>query len=66
MSILKYTPYIYLIVAAFFIYDGIDKYNSAISNYWLSFLLTALAIFMFYFRRRFAKKFEERNRQPKP
>ena len=66
MSILKYTPYTYLIVAAFFIYDGIDKYNEGLSNYWLSFLLAALAVFMFYFRRRFAKKFEERNRQPKP
>ena len=62
MGILKYTQYVYLIAAGFFIYDAIEKMNDGAENYWLSFLIAALAIFMFFFRRKFAKKFD--NRKP--
>ncbi len=61
MSYLKYTPYIYLLFGFYFIYDGIVKYNATDSNFWMSFFIAGLAIFMFFFRRKFAKKIEDRN-----
>lgn len=61
MNYLKYTQYAYLLFGIYFIYDGIMKYPSN-ENYIISFLIAGLAIFMFFFRRKFAKKFEERNK----
>lgn len=60
MKYLKFTQYIYLAFAGFFIYDGIMKLNTDESP-WLSFIIAVVAIFMFFFRRSFAKKFEDRN-----
>ncbi|MFY0482612.1 hypothetical protein ACI6PS_08395 [Flavobacterium sp. PLA-1-15] len=60
MKYLKFTQYIYLAFAGFFIYDGIMKLNSE-ETPWLSFIIALVAIFMFFFRRNFAKKFEDRN-----
>jgi len=61
MNYLKYTQYVYLIFGAFFIYDGIKKMNNPNETPWLSFIIAGLAIFMFFFRRKFAKKFENRD-----
>ncbi|MFV8343447.1 hypothetical protein [Flavobacterium sp. XS2P39] len=63
MSYLKYTPYIYLIFGAYFIYDGVAKLNATQEIPWLSFIIAGLAIFMFFFRLKFAKKFEDRNKK---
>ena len=63
MNYLKYTQYVYLIFGAYFIYDGFTKVNEpALGSPWLSFMIAGLAIFMFFFRRKFAKKFEDRNK----
>ncbi|HLA54466.1 MAG TPA: hypothetical protein VK623_00050 [Flavobacterium sp.] len=64
MNYLKFTPYIYLIAAFFFIYDGITKMNEPESGYALSFLIAGLAVFMFFFRMRFAKKFDNGSKRP--
>jgi hypothetical protein len=63
MSYLKYTPYLYLVFAVYFIYDGVTKLNAADATPWLSFIIAGLAIFMFFFRLKFAKKFEDRNKK---
>lgn len=63
MNYLKFTQYVYLIFAAYFVYDGISKWGQE-DKPWLSFIIAALALFMFFFRRRFAKKFEDHNKQP--
>ncbi len=63
MNYLKYTQYVYLVFGAYFIYDGITKLNDPSGTYWLSFMIAGLAIFMFFFRRKFAKKFEDRNKK---
>lgn len=57
MNYLKYTQYIYLVFGLFFIYEGFTKINTE-ETPWLSFGIAALALFMFFFRRKFAKKFE--------
>ena len=63
MNYLKFTQYVYLVFAAYFIYDGISKWGQE-DKPWLNFIIAALALFMFFFRRRFAKKFEDHNKQP--
>ena len=61
MKYLQFTQYIYLIFAAFFIYDGIVKLNNQEETYWLSFGIAVVAIFMFFFRRHFINKANNRN-----
>lgn len=61
MNYLKFTQYVYLVFGAYFIYTGITQWQSG-ENPWLSFIIAALAIFMFFFRRKFAKKFEDNNK----
>jgi hypothetical protein len=63
MSYLKFTPYLYLVFGIFLIYDGFTKWNNPNDNPWFSFLFAGLAIFMFFFRMKFAKKFIERNKK---
>jgi hypothetical protein len=59
MNYLKYTQYVYLLIAVAFIYDGITKLNQSDENPWLSFLIAGVSIFMFFFRRKFSKKFDD-------
>lgn len=61
MSYLKFTPYVYLIAGLYFVYHGYTEYQQGVSP-WLSFIVAALAIFMFFFRLHFARKFEQRRR----
>ncbi|MBE0392573.1 hypothetical protein [Flavobacterium sp. PL002] len=61
MTYMKYTPYIYLIFAGYFIYDGIAKWGDPQATPILSLLIAGLAVFMFFFRRKFAKKMADRN-----
>ncbi|WP_264536023.1 hypothetical protein [Flavobacterium sp. N1736] len=63
MNYLKYTQYVYILFAVFFIYDGITKLNEGNDNSTLSFIIAGLAIFMFFFRRKFARKFDDRNKK---
>lgn len=62
MNYLKYTQYIYLLAGLFFAYDGFSKLNSGTDLPYLSFILSAAAIGMFFFRRKFAKKFEDQDK----
>jgi len=61
MNYLKFTPFLYLAVSGFFIYDGIVQLSNPEGTYWLSFGIAAVCIFMFFFRRHFAKKMMDRN-----
>ncbi|WP_372756406.1 hypothetical protein [Mariniflexile sp.] len=58
MKYSKFFQYAYLVFAALFLYDGITKWNAGISGAYLSIGLAALAIFMFFFRRKFTKKYD--------
>ncbi|MGO4772548.1 hypothetical protein ACEN2I_12855 [Flavobacterium sp. W22_SRS_FK3] len=59
MNYLKYTQYVYLLIAVAFIYDGITKLNDPGETAWLSFLIAGVSIFMFFFRRKFSRKFDD-------
>lgn len=57
MGYLKFISYLYLAVAALFVYDGIMKLK-ADENSVISFGIAGVAVFMFFFRRWSQKKME--------
>ena len=60
MKIFKFFQYAYLVFAILFIYMAIEKYiNKQIIDY-ISILLAATAVFMFFFRKKFNKRFDNR------
>lgn len=61
MNLLKYTQYAYLVAGILFLVDGTMKLNSGESNAYIILGLGVVAIGMFFFRRKFAKKFDEKN-----
>ena len=63
MGYLKYTQYVYLVFAIYFIFDGVTKLNEGNDTPWLSFAIAVMAIFMFFFRRKFAKKFDDNKKK---
>jgi hypothetical protein len=65
MNYLNITKYIYLVVGFVMLYDAIANWNNE-PKPWLSVILAGLAFFTFFFRSRFAKKFEDRKNQDKP
>ncbi|MGV1012890.1 MAG: hypothetical protein ACOYBS_10605 [Flavobacterium sp.] len=64
MNYLKITKYIHLIVGFVMVYDAITKWNED-PKPWLSVILAGLAFFTYFFRTKFAKKFEDRDKQNK-
>ncbi len=62
MKLLQFLQYAYLIFAVLFLYDAIAKWNVEGENPYLSLGLAALAIFMFFFRKKFRKRFEDRGK----
>jgi hypothetical protein len=60
MGYMKYTPYIYLLFACYFIYQGITKWGNPEETPILLLMIGGLAVFMFFFRKKFAKRMEDR------
>jgi len=63
MNYLKFTQYAYLLAGILFAIDAFVKWNSH-QNYTISGMFAAVCLFLFFFRRRFARKFDERNKKP--
>jgi uncharacterized membrane protein YuzA (DUF378 family) len=61
MKYYKIFQYAYLVFAVLFIYDSLSKWGDGTNGAYISLGLAALAVFMFFFRKRFSKKFEDRN-----
>ncbi|GGW53654.1 LPXTG-motif cell wall-anchored protein [Winogradskyella epiphytica] len=61
MKIQKIFQWAYLVFAVLFIWDGVSKWSEDSTGAYISLGLAALAIFMFFFRKRFNKKIEDRN-----
>ena len=62
MNYLNITRYIYLSVGFIMVYDAYSKWSDD-AKPWLSVFLAGLAFFMFFFRSKFAKRFEENKKQ---
>jgi hypothetical protein len=61
MRYTKFFQYVYLVFGALFLYDAVAKYTTEGHIAYPSLLLGAVAIFMFLFRRKFAKKFDAKD-----
>ncbi|BAO55447.1 hypothetical protein [Nonlabens marinus] len=59
----KYFEYAYLVFAVLFIATGIYEFNESPQRSYMLFGMSALATFMFFFKRRFRRRFEERNKK---
>ncbi len=59
MKIYKFFHYAYLIFAVLFIIDAVQNWGRGSRTY-ISLGLAALAIFVFFFRRRFMKRYENK------
>ncbi|HSI70914.1 MAG TPA: hypothetical protein VK941_11815 [Gillisia sp.] len=62
MRFFKYFEYAYLFIAAFFLYETIRIWNEERNRAYLFAFFVLVAVFMYFFKRRFRKKMEERNR----
>ena len=62
MNYMKYTQYAYLIAGIILLVDGGIKLNASDSNAYLILAMGVVAIGLFFFRRKFAKKFEDKNK----
>jgi uncharacterized membrane protein len=62
MKLLQLLQYAYLIFAALFLYDTISKWNTDRNGAYISLLFVVLAVFMFFFRKKFRKRFEDRGK----
>jgi len=60
MNYLKYTQYIYLVAAIFFAVRAIEIWDQDNDQHFLFLGIALLSVFMFFFRRRFSSKFEDR------
>ncbi len=58
----RYFEYAYLFFAAFFIFEAIKVWNTERNRAYLFLFFVCIAIFMFFFKRRFRRKFEDRNK----
>ena len=58
MNILKLFQFAYIFFAILFFYDGVTKISEDLTRALISFFFSALAIFMYFFRKRFSKKFK--------
>jgi len=63
MKFLKFFQFAYIFFAILFSYEAIVNWNVDRNKSYISLLFVALAVFMFFFRKRFRKKIEDRNKQ---
>ncbi len=61
-KIFKFFEYAYLIVAIIFIVEGVLYWNTNREKAYLFLGFSLLAIFMYFFKKRFRKKAESRNK----
>ena len=63
MKFLKFFQYAYIAFAILFLYEAIINWNVDRNKSYISLLFVALAVFMFFFRKRFRKKIEDKKKQ---
>ncbi len=63
MKLLKLFQYAYILFAILFLYEAVINWNGDRNKSYISLLFVALAVFMFFFRKRFRKKIEDKNKQ---
>lgn len=62
MKFSKFFEFVYLAAAAFFLYEAVMIWNVERGKAYLFLLFVIVAIFMFFFRRHFRNKYQNRNK----
>lgn len=62
MKLLKVLQYAYLVFGALFLFDAISKWSSDRNKAYISLVFAALAVSMFFFRKKYAKRFSDRGK----
>ncbi|MCV6630087.1 MAG: hypothetical protein OIF50_09525 [Flavobacteriaceae bacterium] len=60
IKILRYTEYLYLFVAVASIYQIITLWNTDRNHAYIFVFFAVISVFMFWFRRKFRKRFDQR------
>ncbi|MFD2552687.1 hypothetical protein ACFSQP_12775 [Bizionia sediminis] len=63
MKLFKFFQYAYLFFAVLFVYIAAQKYMETEMIDYVSLLLAGTAVFMFFFRKKFNKRFEDKDRK---
>ena len=63
MKFLKILQYAYLVFFALFVYDTIVNWSQDRNRAYMSLFFAALALFMYFFRKKFRKKIEASRKQ---
>jgi len=63
MKFFKYFEFAYIAIAIFFIIEAIRTWAHSQGKAYLYLFFSALAVFMFFFRRHFRNKIEQKNKQ---
>lgn len=63
MTFLKFFQYAYLVIAVLFLYEAVIAWNTNRNRAYMSIFFVVLALFLFFFRRKFRKRFEDRSKQ---
>ncbi|CAL67924.1 hypothetical protein [Christiangramia forsetii] len=58
----RYFEYAYLLFAAFFLFEAFRIWSTERNRAYLFLFFVCIAIFMFFFKRRFRRKYEDRNK----
>lgn len=62
-KVYRFFEYAYLIIAVFFTYEAINNWEANRERAYLFLFFVVVAIFMFFFKRNFRKKMEERSKK---
>ncbi len=62
-KVYRFFEYAYLIIAVFFTYEAINNWEDNRERAYLFLFFVVVAIFMFFFKRNFRKKMEERSKK---
>lgn len=63
MKFFKYFEFAYMAFAIFFIIEAVRTWADSESRAYLYLFFSALAVFMFFFKRKFRKKIENKNKK---
>lgn len=63
MKFFKYIEYAYLAFAVFFIVEAVRSWNDPSDQKFIFLGIAVMAVFMFFFKRKFRKKMEQRNKK---
>ncbi len=62
MKISKFFEFVYLAAAVFFLYEAVNIWDTERNKAYLFLLFVFIAVFMFFFRRHFRNKYQNRNK----